>query len=63
MRGANNCEKLTNFAISNPKTDLHDIYAHTVWWKSIDIYSIYRPEMEIGMDWHRTDTPTPNVKP
>ena len=27
-----------NLTISKPKLDFHNINAHTVWWKSIDIY-------------------------
>ena len=36
-----------NLPISNPKPDLHNINAHTVWWKSIDVYSSYHLETKI----------------
>ena len=44
-----------NLPINNPKPDLHNINAHTVWWKSIDIYSSYHPEMQIRMDIWQAD--------
>ena len=35
--------------ISDSKPGLHNINAHTVWWKSIDIYLSYCLEMKIQM--------------
>ena len=73
-----NCQKLTKctwwksieMGISNPERDFHDINAHTIWWKSIDIYSTWRPDHKI-MDLSRADNsvktwwhlPTSNPKP
>ena len=43
-RTGNSVKIWQNLPISNPKPDLHSINAHTVWWKSIDVYSSYHPE-------------------
>ena len=36
-----------NLPISNPKAELHNINAYIVWWKSINVFSSYRPETKI----------------
>ena len=48
-----------NLPISNPKPDLHNFNAHNKWWKSIDVYSSYHPEMKNGWtDVQRADRHT-----
>ena len=45
VRADNSFKNWQNLPIGIPKPYLHNIDAH--WWKSIDIYSSYSPEMKI----------------
>ena len=50
----NSVKNQRNWPISNPKPDFQNI--NEVWWKSIDMYSSYPPEMNIGWtDRHMND--------
>ena len=52
-RADNSIKNWQNLPISNPKLDLHNINAHTVWQKYIDIYSSYPPETKTGACLHQ----------
>ena len=59
----NSVKNWRNLPISNLKPDLHNSNVHTVWWKSIDSYSIYHPEtwMQAANSWW--NLPISNPKP
>ena len=46
-RADNSVKIWRNLPISNPKPDLLNVNAYSVWWKSLVIYSSYSPETKI----------------
>ena len=54
----NSAKNWRNLPISNPKPDPHNIYAHTMFSENPLIFTCYRPEIKIQMDWHMTDKRT-----
>ena len=65
-QASNSVKILRNLPISNPKPDLHNINAHTMFGENPSMFSkdiIRKQNTDVQLTDGRTDTRTFNVKP